>query len=232
MSICRVWGSYDGYPARYGVARYRLVVFPPGMTDTERRLLRLWRGWPLWGAALWVGLQIGGELAGMPETALIAGTMVYIAVGALTFALAGETRMRVRTLCAMTMAGHGDADRRYSMLRVMARALEQADLDLVQERITPLEHEARWWRVYDVLDSMASSAPLSRTSHTPSAISAATSKAQLPEGYTYSETVETRSCPRRDGCPPIVASRVRTRVIAPTAPVTPIQPSRRTIGPD
>ncbi|EHB58273.1 hypothetical protein MycrhDRAFT_0709 [Mycolicibacterium rhodesiae JS60] len=146
MSTSRVWGSFAAYPARYGVARYRLVVFPPGMTVGERRILRLWRGWPLWGAALWLGLQIGGELSGMPETALIAGSMIYIAVGALTFALAGETRMRVRTLCAVSAS----------------------------------QHEARWWQVYDALDAMPSTAPSPRASHTPSAISAATSKPAIP----------------------------------------------------
>jgi pimeloyl-ACP methyl ester carboxylesterase len=182
VSISRVWGSFDAYPARYGVARYRLVVFPPGITARERRILRMWRSWPLWGAALWVGLQIGGELAGMPETALIGGSMIYIAVGALVFVLAGDTRVRVRTLCAVNIAGYGqdDVDRRYSVLRVMARTLDHADLDLEEGRISPPEHEARWWQVYDVLDAMASSAPSSRTSHTPSAISAAASNPAIP----------------------------------------------------
>jgi hypothetical protein len=157
-------------------------VFPPGITAYERRMLRAWRSWPLWGAALWIGLQIGGELAGMPETALIGGSMIYIAVGALMFVLSGETRVRVRTLCAINMAGYGhdDVDRGYSLLRVMAQALDHADLDLEEGRISPPQHEARWWQVYDVLDAMASSAPSSRTSHTPSAISAATSNPAIP----------------------------------------------------
>lgn len=181
MSISRVWGSFDSYPARYGVARYRLVVFPPGITARERRILRVWRGWPLWGAVLWVGLQIGGELAGMPETALIAGSMIYIAVGAATFALADDTRGRVRTLWAITTAGHGhdEADRRYSMLRMLVRTLDHADLDLEEGRITLLQHEARWWQVYDVLDAMAP-APSPRTTDTPSASSAATSNPAIP----------------------------------------------------
>jgi hypothetical protein len=157
----RIWGSFDAYPARYGVARYRLVVFPPGITARERRMLRVWRAWPLWGAALWLGLQVGGELTSMPETALIGGSMIYIAAGAFTFALAGETRMRVRTLWATTIAGYrdGDVDRRYSMLRVMARTLDQADLDLEEGRISAPQHEAVWWQVYDVLDAMAPVAP-------------------------------------------------------------------------
>ena len=180
MSSSRIWGSFDAYPSRYGVTRYRLVVFPPGITAGERRMLRAWRSWPMWGAALWVGLQIGGESAGMPETALIAGSMICIALGALTFALAGETRMRVRTLCTMTMAGHDGADRTYSMLRVLARALDRADLDVEEGRLSPLQHEARWWQVYDVVDAMTRPASSPRASHSPSANSAATSNPAIP----------------------------------------------------
>ena len=105
-----VWGSFTIYPARYGVTRYRLVVFPPGISAVERRMLRVWRAWPLWGAALWVGLQIGGATVGMPETALIGGTMLVIAAGAMTFALTGEARMQVRTLWAVSMAGYSHAE--------------------------------------------------------------------------------------------------------------------------
>lgn len=165
VSISRVWGSFDAYPARYGVARNRLVVFPPGITARERRILRVWRGWPLWGAALWLSLQVGGALAGMPETALIGGTMIYIAAGAMAFVLAGDTRLRVRSLRAISIAGYGhdEVDRRYAQLRVMARALDQADLDLEEGRISPLQHEARWWQVYDLLDAMQ---PVSEPAHT------------------------------------------------------------------
>lgn len=159
-----VWGSFDAYPARYGVARYRLVVFPPGITARERRMVRVWRGWPLWGAGLWLGMQLAGAVADMPETALIGGTMIYIAAGALTFTLAGETRLRVRTLWAVKIAGYTDdvVEQHYSHLRVLARALDHADLDLEEGRISPLQHEARWWQVYDALDAMT---PATRPTH-------------------------------------------------------------------
>lgn len=181
MNNARVWGSFDIYPARYGVGRYRLVVFPPGITAGERRMLRVWRAWPLWGAALWLSLQVAGAAAGMPETALIGGTMIYIAAGALTFALSGENRLRVRTSWATTIAGYGhhEVDGQYARLRVLARALDQADLDLEDGRISALQHEARWWQVYDALDTLAP-VDTPRTSHTPSAISAATSKPAIP----------------------------------------------------
>jgi hypothetical protein len=179
VRISRTWGSFDIYPARYGVARYRLVVFPPGITVRERWLLRVWRGWPLWGAALWLGLQIGGALTGMPETALIGGSMIYIAAGAIAFILAGDARLRVHTLWATSIAGDRRPNSRYSALRVMARTLDHADLDREEGRITPLQHEARWWQVYDALGAMAATVS-ARTSQIPSAISAAASNPAMP----------------------------------------------------
>ena len=148
-----VWGSFTVYPARFGVTRYRLVVFPPVLGAGQRRMLRLWRAWPLWGAGLWLVLQVAGALAGMSETALIGGSMLVIATGALTFALSDETRCQVRTMWAVSMAGyrHDDVDRRYSLLRALARTLDRADMDLEDGRISPAEHEARWWLVYDTV---------------------------------------------------------------------------------
>lgn len=147
------WGSFTVYPARFGVTRFRLVVFPPGISTAHRRMLKVWRAWPMWGAALWVGLQIGGSMVGMPAAALIGGTMLVIATGAMTFALTGETRLQVRSLWAVSMAGyrHAEVDERYARLRALARTLDRADMDLEEDRISPAEHEARWWRVYDAI---------------------------------------------------------------------------------
>jgi Family of unknown function (DUF6611) len=153
------WGSFTVYPARFGVTRYRLVVFPPGISAAERRMLRVWRAWPMWGAALWVGLQIGGSVVGMPETALIGGTMLVIAIGAMTFALTGETRLQVLSLWAVSMAGyrHTEVDQRYALLRALARTLDRADMDLEEDRISPAEYEARWWRAYDAIGEVPAS---------------------------------------------------------------------------
>jgi uncharacterized protein DUF6611 len=38
--------------SRHGVRRYRLVIYPPGISTAQRLLARLWRGWPISGAAL------------------------------------------------------------------------------------------------------------------------------------------------------------------------------------
>lgn len=154
------WGSFTVYPTRFGATRYRLVVFPPGIDSRQRRMLRLWRAWPLWGAALWVVLQIAGAAAGMPETALIGGTMLVIATGALTFALTGDLRLQVRSLWAISMAGysHADVDEGCALLRALAHTLDRADMELEEDRISPAEHEARWWRVYDAMGEVPATA--------------------------------------------------------------------------
>jgi hypothetical protein len=52
MDEQRPWGSIDTGVSRQGFRRYRLVVVPPGISQLERRLLRLWHRWPVWGAAV------------------------------------------------------------------------------------------------------------------------------------------------------------------------------------
>ena len=115
-------------------------------------MLRLWRGWPLWGAGLWFAAQIAGASAGMGATAFFAGTMLYIASGAMAFALTGDLRWQVRTTWALKapdpLAGD-DMSGRYDRLYAVARILDRADRDLYEGRISATEHEAVWWQAYD-----------------------------------------------------------------------------------
>lgn len=132
--------------------RCRLVVFPPGVSGPERRMLRLWRGWPVWGAGLWVGAQAVGAWASMGVTAFFAGTMLYIALGAMAFAMTGDIRWRVRTSWAITGPAPLAADdmiESYDRLNALAQSLDRADRELHEGRISVAEHEARWWQVYD-----------------------------------------------------------------------------------
>lgn len=151
MRISRSWGSFDVYLPRHGVNRCRLVVFPPGVSAPELRVLRLWRGWPLWGAGLWVAAQIAGALTNTGITAFFAGTMLYIALGAVAFALTGNIRWRVRTTWAIKAPAPlaGDMIERYDRLHALARSMDRADRDLLEGRISAAEHEAAWWQAYD-----------------------------------------------------------------------------------
>jgi hypothetical protein len=150
-----VWGSIDIWPSRHGVHRYRLVVFPPGMSVAERRRLRLWRTWPMWGAVLWLVTAIC--LAGRPTPwpAIGIATVAYLGAGAITLALARNLRSRVRTLHVLVIDGHGDrrSAAAEAHLETLANILRDADAMHIQGRLSEVDHEATCWQVYDHLGS-------------------------------------------------------------------------------
>jgi hypothetical protein len=149
----RAWGSVDLWPGRYGFRKYRLVVFPPGISPADRRLVRLWRGWPMWGAILWVLSEIvlGNMLS--PGPAMVWSTTVYLASGAVTFALAGEVRARVRSLQVVLIDGYVDPHSAalYDEWKELVGILTEADHLLDQGKSSPVQHELVWWEAYERL---------------------------------------------------------------------------------
>jgi hypothetical protein len=147
----RVWGSIEVRPDRFGVTRYRLVVFPPGISDAERRRVRVARGWPLWGALVWVVCEVWLNQMTGPWTAVIISTAVYLGLGVFAMTRAGDQRRQVRTIGAMVMAGQHDpvATAFQHRLETFAGALLEADELLASGDITPTTHELTWWRVYN-----------------------------------------------------------------------------------
>jgi hypothetical protein len=146
----RTWGSFDVYPSRYGITRYRLVIFPPGMSQDERRLLRAWRSWPIWGTVLFLVTQIWLTNTTTTGWALSTSTALWLGSGAVTFALSGGTRTRVRTLVAHAMNGVRDdeAANRLAAMRILATVLLAADEQRATGALTELEHESVCWQVY------------------------------------------------------------------------------------
>lgn len=147
----RVWGSVDIRPGRFGITSYRLVVYPPGMDQTQRRWTRLARGWPLWGLLLWLLCQawLSGTMG--PWPAFGASTAVFVGSGLAVVMLAGDARNRVRTLVATTMAGYDDPDSHAGRdtLLGLAGALIEADERLDRGELSPVDHELIWWQIYD-----------------------------------------------------------------------------------
>ncbi|OBK64447.1 DUF6611 family protein [Mycolicibacterium fortuitum] len=147
----RPWGCVQVRPGRFGITYYRLVVYPPGLSTAEHRLVRLARGWPLWGMLVWLLCQLwlGGQMA--PWPALGVSTAAYVATGAAALGLSGSAFHRVRTLCATTMAGcddpasHAARDR----LAVLAATLLQADERRDRGDLSAVDHELVWWQVYN-----------------------------------------------------------------------------------
>jgi hypothetical protein len=147
------WGFARVQMDRFGVRRYLLVVYPPGISDTERRRLRMWRGAPIWGTALWVVSEIYlQQLSGAWEALAISSAMVISLVAAALF-MAGDTRTKVRMVSVVTMPGQIDAATIAARDRLEALALKMLDADerVKAGRMSPLEHEALWWHVYDLL---------------------------------------------------------------------------------
>jgi hypothetical protein len=145
------WGWLNVCPDRMGVVHYRLVIYPPGINETERRRLRVWRGWPMWGALLWIASYV--ILTGLiqPRTALVILTAAFVGAGVVAFMRAGDVRARVREMRATVMSGYPDPlsqDARRKLL-ALAVTLIEADHRRQLGLLSPIEYEMTWWRVYD-----------------------------------------------------------------------------------
>jgi hypothetical protein len=148
----QVWGSLSVSPGHYGVTRYWLVVFPPGIDRTDRRLLRAWRAWPTWGAMLWL-LSLCLFSTSTPPARFIIPTILWLGTGAWLFARVGGLRTQVRTRCVTRFSGHPDEDphsaAQYVEIRTLVAILGSADTLRGQGQLSAIGHEAIWWQVYD-----------------------------------------------------------------------------------
>jgi hypothetical protein len=156
----RRWGSIDVRPDRFGVTRYHLVVFPPGISESERRLVRVARGWPLWGALVWVLCEVSLSHMTGPWTALAVSTASYLGLGLAAMMMAGDARRQVRTIGVMVMPGHHDpvSSALHDKLDHLAAALVEADELLARGEISATTHEMTWWRVYNEMDPSSAAA--------------------------------------------------------------------------
>jgi hypothetical protein len=148
------WGSFAATVGRYGVRRYRLVIYPPGSSTADRQLARLWRGWPIGGAVLGlVAMMLLGNVAASPDTVLAFAVAVYVCVGALLFLRAGSGRVQVRSVSIALVPHAADAgeQRRYIEWQTLVAMLTRADALLRTGAISVVEHEATWWEAYDRL---------------------------------------------------------------------------------
>jgi uncharacterized protein DUF6611 len=131
------------------------VVFPPGISADERIVLRLWRTFPVWGLASWLLAEVTLMTIVGPGQAFAFATGGCAAIGAVTMALAGHTRHRVRTLTVVRMVGVNDpqAGPRLDELRTLIERLNIADARLAAGELTTVDHEAEVWRVYDAMSA-------------------------------------------------------------------------------
>jgi hypothetical protein len=147
----RAWGSIDVLPDRFGVTRYRLLVYPPGIDRVERRWVRLARGWVLWGALVWVMCEAWLTQITGPWLAFVASTAAFIGVGFFAKAVAGRRNAEVKTMGVDVTVGYHSPETLAIRDRLLKCAviLIEADERLERGQISPADHELTWWRVYD-----------------------------------------------------------------------------------
>lgn len=151
----RPWGSLVVQPDRFGTTRYRLVVFPPGISEPERRWVRLARGWPMWGALVWLACEVFLTQVTGRWTALAVATGALVAIGVITTSIAGTPRTMVKGLSVTVSTTYRDPDAEATRERLagLALTLIEADERLERGQISATDHELAWWHVYDEMGS-------------------------------------------------------------------------------
>jgi hypothetical protein len=105
----------------------------------------------MWGALVWILCEIWLSHLTGPVTALVTSTALYLGLGVVATAKAGDARRQVRTMGVMVMAGHHDpvSTALLHKLDSLACTLLEADELLARGEISPTVHEMTWWRVYN-----------------------------------------------------------------------------------
>jgi hypothetical protein len=154
------WGTLTIQPDRFGT-RYLLVVYPPGSTDAERRRIRIWRGWPLWGALLWVLSEMTLIRHIDPWLALVVSTGLLTVCAVAAFAAAGAPRGRVRVLAATLLPRRYDPVSKdlCDTMTELAQTLRDADTLRATGAISAARFELTWWTVYDAMGAVRPGSP-------------------------------------------------------------------------
>jgi hypothetical protein len=150
------WGRIDlpdpVLTARTGIARYRLRVYPPGTTALERHELSVAKLWWLCSAAItvWAVLLVASAQLGTvaPGVTALAG----FAVAWYWLARTRPIRHGTRALhVAVVMIGPREVFGDAALFGQCRSMLATADEAMRSGASTPVEREAIWAAVYDLL---------------------------------------------------------------------------------
>jgi hypothetical protein len=134
--------------------RYRLVIFPPGISTADRRLLRLWRGWPWGGGTL---ALLAAMFLGDTGLSLLIVAATYVGITAALFVMTADVRAGTRSRSLVLLSAELDSfeRQRYAEWEKRVALLTCADHMLNSGAITPTQHELIWWQAYDSLEAPA-----------------------------------------------------------------------------
>jgi hypothetical protein len=109
----------------------------------------------MWGAVVWLVVEIAAANVVAPGSAIVCSTAVYLAAGAITFVFAGGVRKQVRSLQFVLFGEHLDprSAQLYAVWKEATVALFAADELLRCGKASPVEHELIWWQAYDRLEA-------------------------------------------------------------------------------
>lgn len=148
------WGSMSVRPQRWGATSYRIVIYPPGLTAEERRRVRLWRGFPEWGSALWMSAAVVVSGFTEPGAAAVIASAGTLTAGAAAFAAAKHTRKLVRSAQVTVPTPNSDISLlvRARLIETVGTAMVNADARVHSGELSPTGHEVIWWRAYEQLE--------------------------------------------------------------------------------
>jgi hypothetical protein len=98
-----------------------------------------------------------GNVTAPPDTVLAYAVSAYVGIGALLFLRAGPARVRVRSMSIILMPRGAEVRElcKYAEWRMLVHMLTMADRMLATGAISPVEHEATWWKAYDRLEAIS-----------------------------------------------------------------------------
>lgn len=134
------------------------MMYSPATSTADRRLARLWRAWPIGGAALGLlALMLLGDAAAAPETMLEIAVSAYVVTGALLFLRARPARVPARSMSIILMPETIDVTElcKYGEWQELVQTLITADDMAATGAISAAEHKATWQHAYYRLGAVA-----------------------------------------------------------------------------
>jgi hypothetical protein len=158
----RRWGRVDADAMPYGITRYRLVVFPPGITPGARLRVRAWRAWPVVGAVVSVVAAIAASSQVGYALAVATGCLTYLGGLAALGASALPERRAVRQVWAEDpgeTAGMDDV-LGAARVRLLAELLCAADEAQAVGELSDDEYRDVWGCVYGQVGDLLALHPM------------------------------------------------------------------------
>ena len=143
------WGYFEATALGRGAwLRERLVLLPPGTSDSERRALAFFRNWPVFGAvgALLVMIPLG--LALPPVVAFAAAFGVYATVIWQGARMTRRLRSARVSLVVITVPLASGARSYGNVTSLRATLTALAELDSRRASLTEPRYEAEWGAIY------------------------------------------------------------------------------------